>query len=95
MGNAVGVVTSKVSDSMSATVPDTDYRFIATIPYVGTSYHSHLGNAIASASRSMESFLESKVRSMGGVNIKTSSKIKTHTAIEGGWGLEEENFGSP
>ena len=94
VGNAVGVVTSKVSDSMSATVsPTQDYRFIATIPYVGTSYHSHLGNAIASASRSMESFLESKVRSMGGVNIKTSSKIKTHTAIEGGMGdWEEENF---
>lgn len=95
VGNAVGVVTSKVSDSMSATVtPTQDYRFMATIPYVGTTYHSHLGNAVSSASRSMESFLESKVKSMGGTNVKTSSKIKTHTAVEGGIGdWMEESFG--
>ncbi len=95
VGNAVGVVTSKVSDSMSATItPTQDYRFMATIPYVGTTYHSHLGNAVSSACRSMESFLESKVKSMGGTNVKTSSKIKTHTAVEGGVGdWMEESFG--
>lgn len=94
VGNAVGVVTSKVSESMTATVmPTPDYRFQATVPYSGVSYHSHLGNAVASVSRSMESFLESKVRALGGVNIRTSSKIKTHMATEGSTGeWEEENF---
>lgn len=87
VGNAVGAVSSKIVESLSATViPTPDYRFIATVPFIGTSYHMYLGNAISTCKRSLESYLEGKIRSAGGRNIVTSSKIKTYMASEGGVG---------
>ena len=74
-------------ESLSANViPTPDYRFLATIPFIGTSTHLHLGNAISSCSRSLENYLENKLKNQGAKNIVTSSKIKTYMASEGGVG---------
>ena len=87
VGNAVGAVCSKISESLSATViPTPDYKYLATVPFMGSSYHVHLGSAISSASRSLENYLEGKLRAAGARNIVTSSKIKTYMASEGGIG---------
>ena len=87
VGNAIGAISSKIVESLSANViPTPDYRFLATIPFIGTSYHLHLGNAISACKRSLESHLENKLKSCGARNIVTSSKIKTFMASEGGVG---------
>ena len=87
VGNAIGAISSKIVESLSANViPTPDYRFLATIPFIGTSYHLHLGNAISACKRSLESYLENKLKSCGARNIVTSSKIKTFMASEGGVG---------
>ncbi|NLL94922.1 MAG: hydantoinase/oxoprolinase family protein [Thermoplasmatales archaeon] len=91
VGNAVGVITSKISESMTAVVvPTPDYRFMATVPFMGASYHAHLGSAVSSARSSLESMLHSKVKGQGGRNIATSSKIKTFFAAEGRMGEWDE-----
>ena len=59
---------------------------LATVPFIGTSYHLHLGNAISSCKRSLETYLENKLKNVGARNIVTSSKIKTFMASEGGVG---------
>ena len=87
VGNAIGAISSKIVESLSADViPTPDYRFIATIPFTGTSYHTHLGNAVSACKRSLESYLENRLKSMGARNIVTSTKIKTFMASEGGIG---------
>lgn len=87
VGNALGAITSKIVESLSANIiPTPDYRFLATVPFMGTSYHNHLSNAISSCSRSLEMYLENKLRGVGAKNIVTSSKIKTYMASEGGVG---------
>ena len=87
VGNAIGAISSKIVESLSANViPTPDYRFLATVPFIGTSTHLHLGNAISSCMRSLESHLENKLRNQGAKNIVTSSKIKTFMASEGGVG---------
>ncbi len=87
VGNAIGAISSKIVESLSANViPTPDYRFLATIPFIGTSYHLHLGNAISACKRSLESHLENKLKNCGARNIVTSSKIKTFMASEGGVG---------
>ena len=87
VGNAIGAISSKIVESLSANViPTPDYRFLATIPFIGTSYHLHLGNAISACKRSLESYLENKLKNAGARNIVTSSKIKTFMASEGGVG---------
>ncbi len=87
VGNAIGAISSKIVESLSANViPTPDYRFIATIPFTGTSYHMHLGNAISACKRSLENYLKSKLENQGARNIVTSSKIKTFMASEGGIG---------
>ncbi|MFA6709753.1 MAG: hydantoinase/oxoprolinase family protein [Candidatus Methanomethylophilaceae archaeon] len=91
VGNAVGAISSKIAESLSATiVPTPDYRYLASVPFMGSSYHTHLDTAVASAKRSLESFLESKVKGYGARNIVTSSKVKTYMATEGGVGNWEE-----
>lgn len=91
VGNAVGAISSKIAESLSATIiPTPDYRYLANVPFMGSSYHTHLDTAVASAKRSLESFLESKVKGYGARNIVTSSKIKTYMATEGGVGNWEE-----
>ena len=87
VGNAIGAISSKIVESLSANViPTPDYRFLATVPFIGTSYHLHLGNAISSCKRSLESYLANKLKNYGAKNIVTSSKIKTFMASEGGIG---------
>ncbi len=87
VGNAVGAVCSKISESLSGNViPTPDYKFLTTVPFIGSSYHVHLDTAISSAKRSLESYLENKLKAMGARNVMTSSKIKTYMASEGGIG---------
>lgn len=87
VGNAIGAVSSKIAESLTAMIqPTVDNRYTAAIPFMGTTYHSHRDNAIASAKKSMEEFLMNKVKRSGGVNIKTTSRVKTYTASEGGYG---------
>ncbi len=87
VGNAVGAVCSKVSESLSANVvPTPDYKFLATVPFIGSSYHVHLDTAISTAKRSLENYLAGKLKATGAKNITTSSKIKTFMASEGGIG---------
>ena len=87
VGNAVGAICSKISESLSATViPTPDYKYLCTVPFMGSSYHVHLEGAISAARRSLESYLESKLKSYGARNIVTSSKVKTFMASEGGVG---------
>ena len=87
VGNAVGAISSKISESLSATViPTPDYKYLCTVPFMGSSYHVHLESAVSSARRSLESYLESKLKSYGARNIVTSSKVKTFMASEGGIG---------
>ncbi len=87
VGNAIGAISSKIVESLSANViPTPDYRFLATIPFTGTSYHLHLGNAISSCKRSLENYLKTKLENYGARNIVTSSKVKTFMASEGGVG---------
>ena len=87
VGNAVGAILSKIVESLSANVvPTPDYRYLATVPFIGTSYHLYLGNAISSCVRSLENHLRSRLTEQGARNIVTSSKIKTYMASEGGIG---------
>lgn len=91
VGNAVGVITSKIAESLTATVvPTPDYRFLATVPFMGASYYTHLGTAVSSARSSLESMLNSKVKGQGGRNIVTSSRVKTFFAAEGRMGEWDE-----
>lgn len=91
VGNAVGAVSSKIAESLSATIaPTPDYRFMANIPFMGAAYYSHLDTAVAATRRWLESYLTKKVTEMGATNIRTSSKIKTYMATEGGVGDWEE-----
>lgn len=93
VGNAVGAITSKITESLSGTViPTPDYRFIANVPFLGSSYHVYLGNAVSAVKRSLESYLENKLKNAGAQNIRTSSKIKTFMATEGGVGNLNEGF---
>jgi N-methylhydantoinase A/oxoprolinase/acetone carboxylase beta subunit len=94
VGNAIGAICSKIAESLSATVvPTPDYRYLATVPFIGSSYHAHLDTAISSAKRSLEAYLESKIKASGAKNVVTSSKIKTYMSIEGGVGNWEDEDG--
>ncbi len=87
VGNAIGAVSSRIVESLSASItPTSDFRYKVEIPYLGPTYHTHIGNAVAAAKRSLEGYLEKEVLRYGGRNIVTSSKVKTFTATEGGVG---------
>lgn len=91
VGNAVGAILSKIAESLSATViPTPDYRYLTTVPFMGSSYYTHLGSAVESARRSLESYLETKLKNNGARNVVTTSKIKTYMATEGGVGNWED-----
>ncbi|MCQ2056170.1 MAG: hydantoinase/oxoprolinase family protein [archaeon] len=91
VGNAVGAICSKMTESLSANViPTPDYRYLTTIPFMGTAYHTHLGNAVSSCVRSLETYLSNKLKSSGARNIETFSKIKTFMASEGGVGYSDD-----
>ncbi|MBO6084537.1 MAG: hypothetical protein J6O90_05610, partial [Candidatus Methanomethylophilaceae archaeon] len=91
VGNAIGAITSKVSESLSATVtPTPDYRFMASIPFMGSTYYTHLDTAISATRRWLENYLSKKIADMGATNVRCSTKIKTYMATEGGVGDWEE-----
>jgi N-methylhydantoinase A/oxoprolinase/acetone carboxylase beta subunit len=91
VGNAIGAVSSKVVESLSATVtPTNDYRYKLEVPYLGPSYYSRMESAVSAGRSSLENFLADEVKKHGGTNIVTSTKIKTFMATEGGVGNWEE-----
>jgi N-methylhydantoinase A/oxoprolinase/acetone carboxylase beta subunit len=91
VGNALGAISSKVVESLSAMVtPTHDFRFKLEVPYLGPSYYSNIDSAISAGRSSLESFLKDEVKKKGGVNIYTSTKIKTVMANEGGYGNWED-----
>ena len=91
VGNAIGAITSKISESLSATItPTPDYRFMASIPFMGSSYYTHLDTAISATRRWLENYLTKKIADFRCTNIKASSKVKTYMATEGGVGDWEE-----
>ena len=89
--NAVGAVTSKISESLTATVaPTLDYRFSASIPFMGMLYYDRVETALQAASRSLISYLTEKVKRSGAVNIKAVSRQNIHFSTEGAYGNWEE-----
>ena len=91
VGNALGAISSKVVESLSATVtPTHDFRFKLEVPYLGPSYYSNIDSAISAGRSSLEAFLKDEVKKKGGVNIYTTTKIKTVMATEGGFGDWED-----
>lgn len=91
VGNAVGAITSKISESLSATVtPTPDYRFMANVPFMGSSYYSHLDTAISATRRWLENYLSKHIAEQGATDIVCSTKVKTFMATEGGVGDWEE-----
>ncbi len=91
VGNAIGAVSSKVVESLSAIVtPTHDFRFKLEVPYLGPSYYSQINSAISAASSSLEKFLINEVEKKGGRNIVATTKVRTVMAVEGGVGNWEE-----
>lgn len=91
VGNAIGAVSSKVVESLSAMVtPTPDYKFKLEVPYLGPSYYSDIGSAISAGKSSLEAFLINEVEKHGGTNITATTKIKTIMATEGGVGNWED-----
>ena len=91
VGNALGAISSKVVESLSAIVtPTMDFRFKLEVPYLGPSYYSNISSAISAGRSSLEAFLKDEVKKKGGTNIYTSTKIKTVMANEGGYGDWED-----
>jgi len=89
--NAVGAVTSKISESLTATVaPTLDYRFSASVPFMGMVYYDRFDSAVAAAVRSLTTYLTEKVKRSGAVNIRSVSRQKTHMSTEGAYGNWEE-----
>jgi len=89
--NAVGAVTSKISESLTATVaPTLDYRFSASVPFMGMVYYDRFDSAVAAAVRSLTSYLTEKVKRSGAVNIRSVTKQRTHMSTEGAYGNWDE-----
>ncbi|MDR2866195.1 MAG: hydantoinase/oxoprolinase family protein [Methanomassiliicoccaceae archaeon] len=89
--NAVGAVTSKISESLTATVaPTLDYRFSASIPFMGMVYYDRFESAVSAASRSLTTYLTEKVKRSGAVNIRSVSRQKVHFSTEGAYGNWDE-----
>lgn len=89
--NAVGAVTSKISESLTAMVaPTLDYRFSASIPFMGMVYYDRFETAVAAASRSLTTYLTEKVKRSGAVNIRSVTRQKVNFSTEGAYGQWEE-----
>jgi N-methylhydantoinase A/oxoprolinase/acetone carboxylase beta subunit len=89
--NAVGAITSKISESLTATVaPTLDYRFSASIPFMGIVYYDHFDSAAAAAARSLTTYLTEKVKMSGAINIKAVTRRKMHFSTEGARGDWDE-----
>ena len=87
VGNAVGAVSSKVSESLTAIIqPTVDNRYTAAIPFMGTTFYSHRDTAVSSAKKCMEDHLSMKVKRSGGTNVKTISRTKIYYSAEGRYG---------
>jgi hypothetical protein len=91
VGNAIGAVSSKVAESLTAVIhPTADNRYAASVPFMGTTYYTHRDTAVSSCKRSMEEHLIQKVKRSGGTNVRTVSRVKTYQASEGGYGGWDE-----
>ena len=91
VGNAIGAVSSKISESLVAIIqPTVDNRYTAAIPFMGTTYYSHRDTAIAAAKKCLEDYLSTKVRRSGGTNVKTLSRARTYYSSEGRYGGWDE-----
>ncbi|MDR0778275.1 MAG: hydantoinase/oxoprolinase family protein [Methanomassiliicoccaceae archaeon] len=89
--NAVGAVTSKISESLTASVaPTLDFRFSASIPFMGVLYYDRFETAVQAASRSLTTYLTEKVKRSGAVNIKAVTRQKAHFSTEGARGNWDE-----
>ena len=93
VGNAVGAVSSKIAESLSATIqPTVDNRYTASIPFLGVTHHSHRDTAIAGAKKALEEYLVAKVKRSGGTNVKVTSRVKTyHSSTEAGHGSWDDD----
>lgn len=89
--NAIGAVTSKISESLTASVaPTLDYRFSASIPFMGVLYYDRFETAVQAAARSLTTYLTEKVKRSGAVNIKAVTRQKAHFSTEGAHGNWDE-----
>ncbi|MCL2786510.1 MAG: hydantoinase/oxoprolinase family protein [Methanomassiliicoccaceae archaeon] len=89
--NAVGAVTSKVSESLTATVaPTLDYRFSASVPFIGMLYYDRFEAAVQAAVRSLTAYLTEKVKRSGAVNIRSVNRQNIHFSTEGAYGNWDE-----
>jgi N-methylhydantoinase A/oxoprolinase/acetone carboxylase beta subunit len=89
--NAVGAITSKISESLTASVaPTLDYRFSASVPFIGMLYYDRFETAVQAAARSMTTYLTEKVKRSGAVNVKAVTRQKAHFSTEGAYGNWEE-----
>ena len=87
VGNAIGAVSSKMVASLTANIyPTNDFRYKAMVPFIGSSYHSKLADAIDSAKKNLGSLLAEQLRKEYASNITISYSIHTFDAIEGGIG---------
>ena len=94
VGNAIGAVSSKMVESLTAVVtPTKDFRYKSDVPFIGPTYHTRLEGAISSAQNSLRSFLESKLKSEHAKNINVTYKIKKFLATEGGIGNGNNDTG--
>jgi hypothetical protein len=91
--NAVGAVTSKISESLTATVaPTLDFRFSASVPFMGVLYYDRFETAVQAATRSLTQYLTEKVKRSGAVNIKAVTRQNVQHSAEGTHGDWEEEI---
>jgi N-methylhydantoinase A/oxoprolinase/acetone carboxylase beta subunit len=89
--NAVGAVTSKISESLTASVaPTLDYRFSASVPFIGMLYYDRFETAMQAAARSLTAYLTEKVKRSGAVNIRAVTRQHINFSTEGAYGNWEE-----
>lgn len=94
VGNAIGAVSSKMVESLTATVtPTRDLKYKANVPFIGPSYHDRLDDAIESAKNGLRSLLVSKLEGEHARNIIASFKVKKVMAMEGGIGYGYNDTG--
>lgn len=87
VGNAVGAVCSKITDSLSATVtPTINFTYLAEVPFIGPMEYAHFDSAMESCKSSITRHLKKRIEASGGRNPQFFYKVKIHRAVEGGWG---------
>ncbi len=76
VGNAVGAVCSKISETVTAQVyPNMDNVFYVLGPFGSTGTYSHVEQAISSARRQAEEYVWNRAYEAGAENIKVRSDV--------------------